>query len=62
MKRVMLIITAMLTVAFFSACHKEPQPNPGCPVVSTNEVTEIGTHSAVCSGTVTDQGGSSILV
>lgn len=62
MKRVMLIITAMLTMAFFSACHKEPKPNPGCPVVSTNEVTEIGTHSAVCSGTVTDQGGSSILV
>ena len=62
MKRVMLIITAMLTVAFFSACHKDPKPNPGCPVVSTNEVTEIGTHSAVCRGTVTDQGGSSILV
>ena len=61
MKRVMLIITAMLTVAFFSACHEEPQPNSGRPVVSTNEVTEIGTHSAVCSGTVTDQGGSPIL-
>lgn len=62
MKRVMLIITAVLTVAFFSSCHKDPQPNSGCPVVLTNEVTEIGTHSAVCCSTVTDQGGSSILV
>lgn len=61
MNRYILIIAAMLTIVA-SSCKKEPEQKSGLPVVSTNEVTEIGIHSAVCSGIVTDQGDKPINV
>lgn len=62
MKKHLLVISSMLILAFFSNCKKEQKTNSGYPVVTTDEVTEIGIHTAVCNGTVIEQGGSSINV
>lgn len=62
MKKNLFVIWAMLIVALFSACKKESDNNPGFPVVTTDEIIEVGIHSAVCFGTVTEKGQSSINV
>ena len=62
MKKNLPIIVTMLMLAFFSNCKKEQKNNSIYPVVSTDEVTEIGIHSAMCSGTVTEHGETFINV
>ncbi|MBQ0129318.1 MAG: hypothetical protein KBT57_05715 [bacterium] len=62
MKKHLPIIVTMLMLALFSNCKKEQKNNSIYPVVSTDEVTEIGIHSAMCSGTVTEHGETFINV
>lgn len=62
LKACVLSFLVLLTVTFFSSCEKEPTPTPGLPVVSTNEVMEVGKHFAICSATVSDTGDKPINV
>lgn len=62
LKACVLSFLVLLTVTFFSSCEKEPTPTPGLPVVSTNEVMEVGKHFAMCSATVSDTGDKPINV
>lgn len=62
MKKHLFVISSMLILAFFSTCKKESNNDSGCPVVTTDEIMDIGIHTAVCSGTVTEKGQSSINV
>lgn len=62
MKTRVFIIAALLTLALFGACNKEPSHTSNLPVVLTKEVAEVGTHSAMCSATVTELGDKPINV
>ena len=53
----MLSIILMLTM-----CKKKEEiTTQDLPVVTTQEVTEIGISSAICGGEVTDDGGVAVM-
>ena len=59
-KKVMIMLSILLT---FTMCKKkgvEEITTQGLPVLTTQEVREIGTTSAICGGEVTDDGGAEV--
>ena len=59
-KKVMIMLSILMT---FTMCKKkgvEEITTQGLPVVTTQEVREIGTTSAICGGEVTDGGDAAV--